>query len=88
MKKTIASGYLPGAGFSKPYIYSSPKQSWLAIRDQKSGKVLIFNSKNQLFKNATILSDTDPVILLNEGEKKPSLLTTLDGKLIFTLLEK
>jgi hypothetical protein len=88
MKKTIASGYLPGAGFSKPYIYSSPKQSWLAVRDLKSGKVLILNSKNQLLKDATILSDTDPVIFLNEGENKPVLLTVLGGKLIFTLLEK
>lgn len=88
MKKTIASASLPNAGFSKPFIHTSTKQSWLAVRDQKSGKVLVFNSKNQLFKDETILSDTDPVIFLNEGEKKPVLLTVFGGKLIFTLLEK
>jgi hypothetical protein len=88
MKKTIASGSLPGARFSKPFIYSSPKQSWLAVRDQKSGKVLVLNSKNQLFNDIAILSDTDPVIFVNVDEKKPVLLTTLGGKMIFTLLEK
>lgn len=88
MKKTIASASLPNAGFSKPFIYSSTNQSWLAVRDQKSGKVLVLNSKSQLFKDETILSDIDPVIFLNEGEKRPVLLTVHGGKLTFTLLEK
>ncbi|NTW24373.1 MAG: hypothetical protein HGA37_06715, partial [Lentimicrobium sp.] len=87
MKKIIASSSLKKADFSKPFVYTSKKVSWLAVRDRKSGKVLVFNNKNQALGSEPLISETDPVILLNEGAKKPVLVTVKNNKLVFTTLE-
>ena len=88
MKRILASASMSNARFSKPYIYTSAKENWLATRDTGSGKIVAFNNKNQSFSAKPIFSDTDPVIFFDEGKKKPVLLTVLDGELIFTLPEK
>ncbi len=86
-KDVIASATVPGAGFSKPTVYSSKRVSWLAVRDVKSRKIVVLNTNNQSVKGSSLFSDTDPVIYYSEGEKMPVLVTVLDGKLIFTLLK-
>ncbi len=86
-KKVIASSSIKKADFSKPFIYAAKKVSWLAVRDRKSNKVLVFNNKNQALGKELLLSETDPVILPAEGSGKPVLVTVLNNKLIFTRLE-
>jgi len=87
MKKVIASSSIKKADFSKPFIYTSKKVSWLAVRDRKSNKVLVFNNKNQALGRELLLSETDPVILPAEGSGKPVMVTLLNKKLVFTTLE-
>ncbi|MHC1774804.1 MAG: hypothetical protein AB9834_05250 [Lentimicrobium sp.] len=86
-KDVIAAATLPGASFSKPTVYSSKRISWLAVRDVKSRKIVVFNTNQQSVKGKSLLSDTDPVIYYSDGEKMPVLITVLDGKPVFTLLE-
>lgn len=87
MKKEIASAKITAANFSKPFIYNSAKESWLAVRDIKSNKVVVFNNKNESFKNGTISSESDPVIIILKGKKNPTLVTTINNKLFFNSLK-
>ncbi|MBK6347912.1 MAG: hypothetical protein IPF68_18625 [Bacteroidales bacterium] len=87
MKKIIASASRKNANFSKPFIYRSPKECWLVVRDQKNGKILAFNQDNKTFSDASLTSDCDPVIIKRNNEKKPVLVTVKKGKTVFTILK-
>lgn len=87
MKKEIASAKLTAANFSKPFIYKSAKESWVAVRDIKSSKVVAFNNKNEGLKIGNISSEADPVIITRKGEKNPTLVTIINNKLVFNTLK-
>lgn len=88
MKGTIASKSIKGSRFSKPFLYISLSgERWLAIRDEKSDRVVVMRSRGSAQELNNLTSETDPVIFNPGGRRKEVLVTTRKGKLILTPIQ-
>lgn len=88
MKKSIVALNISGGSLGKPFMYaSSLGKSWVAVRDTRSGKVHLMNSKGEQVALNDLRSDTDPVIFNPGGSRQIVLVTSQKSKPVFTPLK-
>lgn len=88
MKNTIAMKEARGGQLGKPFVYESvARERWLAVRDEKTDRVIVLRSQGSAKGYEKLSSETDPVIFNPGGRRKEVLVTTRKGKLILTPIQ-
>lgn len=87
MKKSIVELKINGGQLGKPFLYASLGKGWVAVRDKKTSKVYLMNSKGAHIGLNNLKSDTDPVIFNPGGSRQIVMVTSRNNKAVFTTLK-
>lgn len=88
MKKMIGEINMKNADFGKPFISgSADRPAYLAVRDKKSGKVIVMNGKGKLITTGKLNSEADPVLIPTGKNNRHILVSISAGQPVITPVE-